>query len=398
MKQEEYSNIDSKEKISLPILFFGLFILFTFYSNNRYWGITEYYFFPLMIIGSSIMFFMKYYKTIKVNLEHVCMLFLIYLLVYKLLSFGTNIDRGVYLSYILFMIMFLLITQIKVNKREIRYLVNSYIISALIISLLIIIFRRELDGWVGTYRYTLKFYNHVYIDPNYISAFINIAVVFSLNRVFYHRDKVMKAVYLAITLLISGAVFLTGSRAGIIALFLCYGVVLAINLKIKSAFIGLFCMVSLAVLVILYLPDEMTQRVFNISSYLETNQTRIMNWIHGIEAFLERPVLGYGIMESQNILKTYFGYSRAVHNTYLAFLIHFGMVGTFFMAVIFLNILIKIFKSKLRVMTATLLSLLFTSIMIENNITLTFWIVLILNYLVYDFANRHPDIPIEEVI
>lgn len=390
--------LKSKEKISLPIFFFGLFIVFAFYSNNRFWGITEYYFFPLMVIVSNLILFMKPHNKIKINIEQFCILLLIYILVFNLKRFSAGINRGVYISYLIFMIMFFLITQVKTNKKEIHFLINSYIFSSIIISLMIIIFRQELDGWIGTYRYTLKFYNHVYIDPNYIASFINIAVVFSLNRVFSYSKKLTKVSYIVITLLISGAVFLTGSRAGIIALFLCYGFVFAVNIKLKNFFIGLVSIVSLAILVFTFLPEDLTQRVFGISSYLETNQTRILNWKYGIEAFLDRPIFGYGILESQNVLGNYYGYGRAVHNTYLTFLIHFGIIGGLFIAGIFIKILVKVYKSKARVMLGTLISLLFTSIMIENNVTITFWSVLIINYLVFDFIKRNPEIPIKEVI
>lgn len=397
MKLKRSLKIKTKEKISLPILFLGLFIIFTFYSNNRFLGITEYYVFPLMIILSSLIFLMNHHSKIKINIEHFCILILIYILVFNLIRFSTGINRGVYISYFIFTIMFFFITQIKTNKKEINFVINSYIFSSVIISLMIIIFQQELDGWMGTYRYTLKFYNHVYIDPNFISSFINVAVVFSLNRVFSFNKKLIKIVYVMITLLISGAVFMTGSRAGMIALFLCYGFVFAENIKLKNIFIGLISIVSLAMIVFAFLPDGITQRMFNVS-YLETNQTRLLDWKYGIEAFLDRPIFGYGILESQNVLQNYYNYGKAVHNTYLTFLIHFGIVGSLLIAVIFLKIFIKIYKSKIRVMLATLISLLFTSIMIENNLTITFWSILIINYLVYDFIKRNPEIPIKEVL
>ena len=49
-------------------------------------------------------------------------------------------------------------------------------------------------------------------------------------------------------------------------------------------------------------------------------------------------------------------------------------------------------------MLGSLISLFFTSIMVENNITITFWSVLIINYLVYDFVKRNPEVPIKDVL
>lgn len=397
MKLKMGSDVKLKEKISLPILFFGLFIFFTFYSNNRFLGITNYYIFPIMAILSSIMFFMRPQNKMKINIEHYCILLLIYILGFNLIRFSTGIDIGVYMSYFIYMTLFFWITQIKTNKKEMKFLINSYIASSIIISLMIIIFRQELDGWIGTYRYTLKFHNHVYIDPNYIASFINIAVVFSLNRVFIYNKKLAKILYVIVTLLISGAVFLTGSRAGVIALFFCYSFVFAINIKLKNFFIVLISIVLLAILIFSFLPEGLTQRIFN-SSYLETNQTRLLNWKYGIEAFLYRPLFGYGIMETQHILGNYFGRMKAVHNTYLAFLVHFGAIGFLLIATIVVNIFFKIYKSRIRVMLGSLISLFFTSIMVENNITITFWSILIITYLVYDFVKRNPEVSIKDVL
>ncbi len=377
--------MNSENKVSLPIMVFGMFIMLILLCNDKYLGITEYFYFPIIIIVCLLVYYTK--NIIIFKLEHYCILFLIFYLIMNLTRYEYALNSGVYLSYIIFLVMFLLLTSRKINKKEIRFLINSYIVSGLIISAIIIIMKQEFNGWSGTYRYTVKFMNGVYIDPNYIGAFINIPAIFVFNRVFISKQRIYKHINIIQTLVMTFAIFSTGSRGSMLGLMVGFSIVFSCNIKfkIKSLICSIGIMIILAIVLYNVIPEETIKRMFFDSYYDASNISRLTNWRLGIEALCKKPFWGYGFIDTNVILSRNFEYSAAIHNTYLAFLNQFGIIGSFPILVIILKIAKQLTKKEMRSLLGVLASVILTSILVEQNVSIIFWCALITLYLIKNY-------------
>ncbi|NJJ41640.1 O-antigen ligase family protein [Paenibacillus sp. 7028] len=277
-------------------------------------------------------------------------------------------------------------------------MVNCYITSALIISLIIIIFRQELDGWIGTYRYTIKFYNQVYIDPNFLAAFINIPAILVVNRLFITNRNKLRILYFVITAIIMFGVLLTGSRASLIAMLLGCAIVASSYLEIRKYILLVIIFLSLGITMYFLLPEALIHRFFTNSYNDNSNIRRVLAWKFGLDAFYQKPLFGYGIVNSATILNNLYSYNVAIHNTYIQLIVQLGITGTIPFFLIILNSIIYILKNNLRVLLGIVLSLLFTSFMIEQNITITFWTVLIMLNLAISFKKDNPKVDLAKIL
>lgn len=388
--------IETNKKISMNIMFFGICMIFIFACNNIYLGITEYYYFPVISIIFSILYFFK--KNIKMKLEHWCGIFIIYYIFVGCLKINITLDSGVLLSYVVLILLFLFITLKKVNKREIGFLINCYIISAVIISLNIVILRNEFNGWVNTYRYTLKFLNNTYVDPNFIASFLIVPAIFSFNKIVRKKNNFKIYLNLLIFLLISIAIFLTGSRSALVALALGVILILIYYRDIKSLSIFFISMCLIIIAMVNILPSGTIDRMF-INSYLDvSNITRINNWIHGFKAFSKNPILGYGCVDSNTILINVFRYPHAIHNTYITFLVQLGLIGFIPLMIIIIKAIIYSFKKGYRLLIAIIFPLIFASTIIEQNTSITFWSTLIIIYTIINYKMDNTNQKIEDII
>ena len=377
-----------KDKISVTAFFFGMFIIFAFTCNNMFFGITEYYYLPILLIFFGGIYLLN--KKMTIGIEHYCSLAILLILLMNLFLYNTDLNRGVHFSYILFIVMFIVTTLKKFNKGEIRFLMNCYILSAVIISLMIILFSQEFNDWIGSSRYTIKSLGNVYIDPNFLAAFINIPVIISINRLLASKNR--KYVYLILIIIIASAVLLTGSRAAVVALFL--GSCLVISCYSNRLFIIILLLPILGLIIYVFLPYDTINRMF-INSYFAV---RLLNWRFALKAFMQKPFVGYGITETSSFLNTMFGYKRAAQNTFLAFLVQFGILGSIPFFIIIMKIVLVTFKKDMRVLSGITVSVFFTSLMIEANISITLWVVIILLYLVNSYKKRNPEVDIKSII
>jgi|GEM_PF-2945386 len=380
-----------KGKISISTFFFGMFILFAFACYNKYFSVTEYFYFPVLSILFCLLHFF-YKDKIIFRVEQLCCIFILGILMMYLVVYWGEMERGFHFSYILLVLLFLMITLKRMNREELRFTINCYILSALIISLMIIILRQEFEGWVGTYRYTVKSLNQVYIDPNFLAAFINIPGIICVNRLLVTGQKK----YILVIFIILLGVFLTGSRAALVAFFI--GSVAVIGCHRKKIFWIILFLPVLGIILLKVLPFDTIQRMF-INSYMDdSNLTRLLNWQMGWTAFQRSPLLGYGTKSTSQILYNSFIYERAAHNTFITGLLHFGLIGWVPFLIILLKIVLITLKKGMRILFGISLSILFTSIMIEANVSITLWVVLILLYQIYYFKKYHPEVNLAEVI
>lgn len=275
-----------------------------------------------------------------------------------------------------------------------KFLINSYLISSLIISLLILISKTELDGWVNTHRYTIKSID-TYIDPNYIASFISIGLIIAFNKVLINIKKKIFYFNLIIVIINLNAIFYTGSRAAILTIFICLVISCIIQKKYK-----ILILLSIILILILLLKVEHSYIIDRIlNNYLDgSNIKRMNNWFYGIKSILKKLILGYGFIDSSTILNLNFGYNSAIHSTYILMLSSFGIIGVIPFIIILANIIKDFFNKELKIFLSVIISLGITSIFIEQNLTITFWMSVIILYKIKELKINYKDFKLYEII
>jgi len=99
----------------------------------------------------------------------------------------------------------------------------------------------------------------------------------------------------------------------------------------------LFVVVVFIFLVVYYLPDELMGRLF-INSYNDTSQNRRFDdWLYALKCIEQYPFFGSGFSTSSSVIYKLFRVNITAHNSFLAMMMNFGIIGS-------LPILILIFK------------------------------------------------------
>ena len=75
------------------------------------------------------------------------------------------------------------------------------------------------------------------------------------------------------------------------------------------------------------LPESSFERLFSESYYDYNNKKRFVDWAVGFKALENSWLFGYGMQGEMQIIKREVGVSMIAHNTYLALLLQFGVVG-----------------------------------------------------------------------
>lgn len=381
--QIEHNERGILREIALWIL--GLSFIFVFMNPDPYLGIADYYIFFIAFIGLSFLSLTAF--TIRKEDKTV-----IFLGIYLLFEVGVAAIQGVFssgyfLSYSLYLFLLFLMLKWDFTKEEIERLFLFYIVAALLTSVILFVQRYDFYGG-GNTRHSIKILTHEPFDPNFIAAYLVVPAVIAYSEMM-NRFKVF---YLIAFLIIFAGILYTSSRGAAIGFVLGAGIVtlgsFKGNNKIKKAvillmvlFIGLFAAQK-------YLPQASLSRIMNIASYRDSsNAKRLEDWQYGIMAFLRKPIFGYGIQGEMTIIKRTIGVNYISHNTFIALLLQFGVVGFG----IFLFCMFELYKNikKNTLAKAILVSTAFVSFMVSAEVALFFWIPLMLVVLMAAQERKH---------
>ena len=314
-----------KDRICFPIISIGIFLMSMFINPDPYLGIADHYIFMVVYILS----YFPCKRSIMINIDtQICFFMLCWLMMYFLVSLTSGgISSGYILSYLLYVLMLLLINGTRHSKTEIKFFLNSYIFSAIIICILIIVFRYDFYGG-GVERITIKVLNNPAIDPNYLGAYIVVPFIICYGKLL---TKFKWTICIVEFLLVAGMLS-TASRGAMLAAVV--GVLITTymyfkeNRKIRKILIIASIIMICGVIVLNYVPKNSLIRLFDFNAYEDaSNNKRIADWLVGLEAFYQRPLLGYGLRGEMSIIQEITGFSRIAHNTYIAALLQFGVLG-----------------------------------------------------------------------
>lgn len=180
-------------------------------------------------------------------------------------------------------------------------------------------------------------------DQNTLTYLLIMGMVPLLHLVNKTSKTILKYSSIILVFLFSYIIVSAGSRTGVIVLVL---IVMLYLYSIKN-FGALTACIILSVIgipiLIRYIPEGVIERLMQTSDLVsEGNFTnREIIWTSALQAFRNEDFLfGVGYSNFSTMLKQHFGWQAASHNTYLTYLVEFGIIGVW----TFVYVLIKIFR------------------------------------------------------
>ena len=340
-------------------------------------------------IGLIIIYLLSSRKKFSVRFHHILIILWVFYGLLTLMWADFNEFTVQYFSTYLSMVTFFVFsTSIRYTESEYNKILTFALIGTLIISLLLVFQQESYYSGSIVARKTVNLFG-VKQDPNNIAATILVGVAISLDRILRHKTR-MKSRLLILIILIT-AIILTGSRGGFLSLLILIFIFLLMahksydvqRIKISSrAGLLMIAVISLGV-VLVFIPDTLVNRIFDISSYASgSGRTELWNlaW-NGIKNNI---LFGNGIASQANYYLSYFGYAKGIHNTFLMVLFETGILGLSLFLASFLIILRKNLRKK-NVMEASLLvATMITSFFLDVLIARFLWNAVILSAISID--------------
>jgi O-antigen ligase len=192
-------------------------------------------------------------------------------------------------------------------------------------------------------------------DPNALAGLIMGLLPFLVAAFRSSRGLLARLVLLPVFPLALGALIVTGSRASLLALMV---MALYYVLQSKHKVISFACLVTLACLVWVGMPQQYRDRYLTVRTFAEggeldeSNASRIQIWKAGWRMFLDHPILGVGAGQFSTAYGTvYSGVAHGPwmrpHNLLVQVGCELGMIGLVVFAY-FLTQIIKAIRSVLQ--------------------------------------------------
>lgn len=388
-----------REKLHYPIIFIGLFLCFVFTCNHNALFISDYYIFLFLYIISAFIY--MWMKNVPLRLgyqQKIIILLSLELLVLGIVN-KQYMDRGVLLSYIAWFGFYFCALMMPCSKSDIKLIINSFIIGAIACSLLVLIIKHEYI-YEGSGRYTIQFFNNEEIDPNYLAEFLIIGGALSVSKLLLRKKTLLDIILLvAGTLIITIAIFYTGSRAGVLAYIVSlFGIFIKLcfnnrdMISIRKVIVFMTIAIVVLIIVALVIPREIYDRIFEMNLNDGSNSLRVQHWLNALKCWSMQPIFGYGPALTKELMMSIMNHNGDAHNTYLTLLLQFGLVGFLMFFLLFIDVLKGLFNKENLVFLFILLGQVMASFIIANHLGISLWMTLLLcNYVSREYKEKRKE-------
>ena len=362
------------EANKLTLVMLALNSIFVFFNPDMFMGIADYFYFFVLFIIFSVLTKRTFVLTHEIK-------YLIVLMFYMFVALAVAglqgvFSSGYFLSYLIYLLVFILALNQHYSKEDIDFLLDMYILSAVIIAVLIIVQRYDYYG-SGDERHTIKILSHDAFDPNFLAAYLVVPAVLVFSRML-RNFKTRRLI--AFLLIVAGTLY-TSSRGAAVSMALGMAIVVFKFCKGRKKARRILIIVLILGLGILlakeFIPGNALIRLLNFKAYTtdRSNSKRFLDWQYGFQAYIRRPLFGYGLMGELTIIKGALNVEYISHNTFIALLLQFGAVGFLLILAGLADLLRRIRHNA--TLVACLLSALAVSFFVSAEVTLFFWMPII---------------------
>jgi O-antigen ligase len=241
-----------------------------------------------------------------------------------LFSFSPKIPNKFFTYIQLFAVLWMM-WELAPTRRSVHGLLLAYVMGAYVASLSTIAMARTQAG-------LLRRFAVGGIDPNDLAMTLALALPMAWYLGLVLRRPILRwlcRAYVPIGLLVVG---LTASRGGMIVAALALTVIPLTMLRLTPGrLIGAIAMVGLAaVLAVKYVPETAIARLATTTTEIEDARFggRFKLWQAGLEAYRDKPLMGYGTSAFVLAIYPKLGMqSQVAHNSYISVLVEQGLVG-----------------------------------------------------------------------
>jgi len=293
------------------------------------------------------LFNLKVFKIPKIRF----FLFFLAYMIWTIFSSLWSIDPAITLRYSLGMILPTFLSTIVIfnlihSKKQIENIFKSYALGSIIVSIIALYmfatgfrFANELD------------YARVTVlgqDQNELSFLLSFGIVSIIYLLKFTKQKRgVKFVFFASTFVLAFTVLSTGSRTGFVILLTIVTVVIIMLIKKGRIVYFLPIIVGAGILMYMYLPGMVTNRLFQTTQQIKTENLtgRVVIWQMGWSAFNQEKayLFGTGFHAFRELMNSYYQWPKAPHNTYLSTMIGLGIIGFLIYSVMIICLLQKVF-------------------------------------------------------
>lgn len=323
---------NGKERLRIPIIFFGLFIAVLLYQPE---GLGTYVALGTMLLLILSCILSKNLQLNKFRFPAESKIILVYLLIS---IFVTVIHNGFptgFYRYVAQIILFIILANIKMNEREYAFIKGAFLISTCFYSIVAL-------QYCITNQSTRFYHGDIVLfgasfDPNFIGISFITASVFLLDNVLKGKKRIPSGIgliliYVTIVYTASRGNFLSALVGGILVFFIYLR-----DKKIKMVYRIFWCVVVLVIglLAARYFAEAFPtqwERISQLNAYEDNGRFRL--WNESVQLISRHPLIGNGVRSM------YQTFSKASHNTYLQVLVENGIIGL----VLFSAFIAKLFK------------------------------------------------------
>ena len=377
---------EDREKIHIGSYFIMLGTVLLFLGSGSALGIADnYFFFMAAIVCNFIDFILHIRNYTKLKIDYFFPFFalvIVFTILYLILG---SYDRGTAFSMLMYAVLIISISICEYSKSDAKNIINGVVISSVIFSVLVVFFGKEyMYSGTNKYTFTQTFGSKITFEPNYLGSLLTLgfclAVYMAIDEL---TDKKKKAVYISSAIIVLVGLFLTGSRSALVSIFLFAAIVVIFMKpgKTKKAII-IFGIAIVILVVILILTDVIPQSVYirmlKTSYNDRSNSKRVENWICGLKAMFDSPLIGNGPYLTIDILRNKYGFVGDAHNTFITIGVMYGVPVLLLFIYAIIKLCYELWRYCDRVLMATFIAMIFEWNIIAAHFCIPTWLTIII--------------------
>lgn len=375
----------------LTVVLLGIHMLLLFFNKTAFFNLGGNSILYILILLVTFLIFIKEQAKFEMAFIQFCCITIIIISILSIKFINPNYEEDMLKAILLFYCLIFFVPNIKLSAKNVNLLLNLYIISAIILAFILIIQHRPPYEGYGIFRYGIFYSETEYYDVNFTGLYLVLPTGLGLNKMLHEKNTIKKLVRGISEIVLIFAIIFTGSRGATLVMIALLGYIGILNGKLNLKRIILFCfaIVALGICVKLILPADVWSRLFGEEYTLQGRRTE--DWSYGIKLILNAPLWGNGIVSSKNLIIQMTGMTWiTVHNTYLVYMVIFGIIGAIPSIAIIIYPTIASLRYKIpKLFLVAYLGFLAMILLVEANFSDVILITLLIVYCVIHFYKTH---------